>query len=464
MADNTLDFDQYKSVIDYISSNTGTISASLKSLIENTLATRADSILNIVSSGAAIKSVNIGAISIDLENNVWECEVPISLDLNGFDSLVVKNEGPMPMNMLSPAVLTDEIIEKISESFVSKTTAISSLLHAYTSAVTSFSEKQVPNLQFFIDNYYSTKDIEIDKHIVLTSRDVNGENNAITYALGNILSGAKKSDKKINASTGFLSTNILFVDSDRAELKFTPAEVELSGGTIIKNARSNKSVILKGMIANYLMSRNLENAVSFSMEEAQDDNSSYVGTSSFALALMSEEGQILQKEVTVDQNTINGTSIDFAADSYYSVGAGDEVACVSDIKKFNILESALKGDKGESSVLGEDVSAILSTLSDPSGTARNRAVSIKTLYSMVSAMLGEKFSDIFINASDRLSLSSQINLILQEGDFVFGSRPTVTTAIEAESEVATFRYIPISIGEKDQGDNELSSSSWVDYA
>lgn len=462
MANDELDFDKYKSVVDYISANTGTISASLQALIENTLATRSDSVLNVVSSGSAVKKINVGAVTIDIENGIWKSEVPISLDLNGFENLIIRDEGEIPDNALLPSLLTDEIISKIATSYITKTAIASEVLHAYTATVTAFNGDQVPSLQYFFDNYYSINDVELDKKVILTSRDVNDDNNVVTYAIADILSGAKKSDKAILAATKFFTSNLIHMDEDRTELKFVPTSVSLAGGTTIKNARSNKSVILQDMIGNYLVRRDLRNADQFSMQEPQDDNMDYVATEVFVDSQLSGKGKVTQKDVDIEQTTINGLTTNYLSSSYYGFGTDSEVECFGDILKFNIVETALRSDKDTDGSIGSSAKVVLNDLRDDAGSARNRATSIKTLYAMISATLSAKYPDIMIDASEKLALSSQLNLIIQDTDFSFGARPVMNTDEEL-SEIATFSYIPESMGEVEISNRELSATGWGDY-
>ena len=460
---NELDFDKYKSVVDYITSNTGNISASLKALIDNTLATRADSILNVVSSGSAIKTISMGVVSLDLANGIWRGTVPIVLDMNGYGNITITGEGEIPDNALFPSVISASIIEKIAQSFITKTEIASFVMHSYVSAVNSFGVDDVPSLQFFFDNYYSIQDVEIDKKIIITSRDVNDENNVITYAVADILSGAKKSSKTVTSASKLFTSNLIHMDREKTEVKFSPDVLTILGGSTILKASSNKSVVLQNMISQFVMRRDLENSKKISMQEPQGPDMEYVGTSVYLDSVYSPKQKVLQKDVEISRDMVNGLSTGFVERAYSSFGSELEVKCFNDIEIFETLETLLRKNKQEGTNLGPAGESAMGELNNPSGSARNRAVSIKTLYSTISSLLGKQYPSIMIDASEKLALSGQINLIIKDTDLVFGSRPFIVPGENIYSEIATYGYVPTSLGDKDSSDRTVFGSSWGEY-
>jgi len=461
MAADELAFDKYKSVVDYITSNTGQISASLKTLIENTLVTRADSVLNVVASGSSTRKINIGSIQIDFESGTWSSIAPISVDQNGIGEIEITRDGNMPLNALLSIILTDDDISKISETFITKLAMEAEVYHYYSPSVTSFAGDDVPSMEYFFDNYYSISDVEFDKHVIVSSRDVNDYNNVLTYSIGSILSGAKKNEKNLTATARSFNSNILYANEDRLEMKIDPSVISISGDTDILNARSNKSVVLQEMLPLFVVYKDLKNIDKFSMQEPQNDVDTNVATLMYFDELLSSRKKVLQKNTEITQTTINGLSTDFASTSFPAYGTEGEKQCFTDILKYNILETALRANKSEVNGIGAEASSILGEFKNPTGDSRNRAVSMRTLYAMVSATLASSFPSLMINASEKLALSSQINLIVQESDSVFGSRPVLNADT---NEISDFSFISEASGEKEISEREMTLLSWGEYS
>jgi len=439
-----VNFDEFKAVVDYITSNTGNISASLKALIDNTIAVRSDSSLNIITSNTSIKKINIGSLSLDMQTLNLTGVNGIKIENDEFDVIRLSGGDTIPDNTLLRKSLSETEILAIASKFVSKTAQASSVQHYYASTVTSFADEEIPSMNKFFADFYSIKDIELDKPVIINSRDINGSNNVVSYAIGKVISGALKGKKSVSTRTKSIDSNLFFSNEDRTEIKTVFPKVVVNSSTSITSATSNKSVMTPDMLKRYIVKKNLSNIGNFVMQSPGSQNPKNIATPVFLDEYLATKSPLTQRDVDAKKDVKNGLDFTFATTGFFSSGTQEEISAISSIRTFRTLEDALLSDPAENGGLGT-LSSLPEALIGSGSEARDRASSIRTTYALLSAEIVKRFPKAMMSGIDKLALSSQINLIMQDSDVEFYVRPIILASAEEGSEAGTFKFFLKSV-------------------
>ena len=404
------DLDNYKAIVDYITSSTGLISTSIDQLIKGTIELRSSATAAIIKYNTTIKEISIGTLVGVVSENEWVSASPISLEVTAETRAIFPSTYEVSEHSMLPTILPAGAIAYISDHFVEKSNMMVEIGREYDATVTTFGQTEVPSISFFKTNYIQKDEAILSGKVISSSSVVSANNNAMSISIGNRLSGAKKSEKKIEVNATELDTNLFSGVSGKVSFTLPVSTLSISNGVSIANASSDTSVVTSSNIEKVAIKTDLSNLGLVIMQSGAS-NSSNVLTDQVANSSIIETDGITEALADIPKTT---------SPQYFTPKLHPSILPISnayrDSRNIREAEDMLLGNKEDvdtnrlAVVYGELFGAIpitpgLGAVSDESGVTAQLleysngrlGTSLKAVYESVSLRLLIDNKELFID-------------------------------------------------------------------
>jgi len=412
------DFEKYKAIIDYITNATGSVTTSIDSLIKGTLELRKNAVTSIVRFSTSVKEVVMGVIVYTIADNKLSTASSVTIDINGYSAEFEFGESWQPsQSSLMPKTITIDVVNKLGDSFVLKTTGTPKVVRIYADGVSSFAGDNVPTVKFFNENYLTKKDSEIPSPLTVSSVSPGNDTDVVSIGAAKTMSGAKRGAKEINIDAKNISSNF-FAGAD-GEVRFVSSvqSVSIDDTNTIYDAPSEKSLVTQSNIGKVVIKKDLSNANEVNISGGETDASSVV-TKDEAMSKIVAAGAVTEDVITLNNlvqpqyvpsrlhyNTYRDTESEKYISAYSRVAEildGD-----IDIDKNDVAERA-------GAFYAVFMSGYSPTSQEISSSLGSSLTTIKLVYEFVASALFFKNNNLFMSNYEYNQLSNISSLLLKE--------------------------------------------------
>ena len=449
------DFDNYKAIVDYITASTGLISTSIDQLIKGTIELRSAATAAIIKYSTTIKEISIGTLVGVIGEERWISTSPIDLVINYETIVVFPSTYEVSEHSMLPTTLPDGAIAYIAENFVEKSNMMVEIGREYDVGITTFGQTEVPSITFFKANYIQKDEAILNGKVISSSSIVSDDNNAVSIAMGNRISGAKKTENIIDVKTDELDTNLFTGTSDKVSFVLPVSELEISSGVSISSAPSNASVITSSNIEKVAVKTDLSNLDIVIMQTGTEDTDNVLTDQSASTLIVVSDGTTettsdiekttspqyttprLHPSILPDNNAYHDSENIKEAEAIL-LGIKDAI----DADRLAVVYGELFGTVPITPALGavsNEESVIAQLLEYSNGRLGS---SLKMIYESVALRLLVDNKELFIDEEEYQNISSIQSTLLRDTDTVdFMRRPMLF----ADGEIARISSISTKI-------------------
>ena len=449
------DFDNYKAIVDYITASTGLISTSIDQLIKGTIELRSAATAAIIKYSTTITEISIGTLVGVIGEDRWISTSPIALAINPETVVVFPSTYEVSEHSMLPTTLPDGAIAYIAESFVEKSSMMVEIGREYDIGITTFGQTEVPSITFFKANYIQKDEAILNGRVVSSSSIVSNDNNAISIAMGNRISGAKKTEKIIDIKTDELDTNLFTGVSGKVSFILPVLELGISSGVSIASAPSDTSVITSSNIDEVAVKTDLSNLDIVIMQIGVGDTDNVLTDQSASALIVTANGiteasSDIEKTISPQYTTPRLHPSILPANNAYrdsmNIGEAEDVLIGTkdavDVNRLAVVYGELFGAVPITPGLGiisDEESTISQLLEYSNGRLGS---SLKMVYESVALRLLVDNKELFIDEEEYQNISSIQSTLLRDTDTVdFMRRPMLL----ADSEIARISSISTKI-------------------
>ena len=464
------DFESYKAIVDYITSSTGLISTSIDQLIKGTIELRSSATAAIIKYSTTIKEIAIGTLVGVIGEDRWISPAPISLAINSETVVVFPSTYEVSEHSMLPTVLPDGAIAYISGHFVEKSNMMVEIGREYDSGVTTFGQTEVPSITFFKANYIQKDEAVLNGKVLSSSSIISDDNNAISIAMANKISGANKVDKIIDVKADEIDTNLFSGISEKVSFTLPITALGISSGVTISSAPSDISVVTSSNIENVAVKTDLSNLDVVIMQSGVD-NTDNVLTDQAASSLIIATSGITDAASDIDKtmspqyitprlhpnilpdNNAYHDSENIKEAEEVLLGAKEGI----DKDRIAVIYGELFGSVPITPELGAitDAESVTSQLLEFSNG--RLGTSLKMVYESVALRLLIDNEELFISEEEYQSISSIQSTLLRDTDTVdFMRRPMLL----ANGEIANISSISGKLDLMDAGPSSSQVVGW----